>query len=299
MGASAIGDNAGVDKLLGEVGGAGHVAAHALLGCAAAAAGDKDCASGAIGGVSSAFVTSLIPDPTTTDANGNTVSRPWTNVEKAFVTAGSVMASGIIAGASGKDALTAVTAAQNETLNNRLLHAKEISAIKQLAKGDASEEARLTAAACAMVLCYAEFPVDGDAYRQLKQLAIIGASDNLAGERQVLLQQAGMFGYSTSGLLSDANIDQAKQLNNTYQLGTRALGLGQAALGSLGVAGSVVTAPASCATGVGCVANAMAGTYSADAAYAGARQLVSGNSENTFLNQGRKVWGCHRRRRRS
>ena len=196
------------------------------------------------------------------------------------------MASGIIAGASGKDALTAVTAAQNETLNNRLLHAKEISAIKQLAKGDASEEARLTAAACAMVLCYAEFPVDSDAYRQLKQLAIIGASDNLAGERQVISQQTGLFDYSTSGLLSDANIDEAKRLNNTYQLGTRALGAGQAVLGALGVAGSVATAPVSCVTGVGCVANAIAGTVSADAAYAGARQLVSGNSENTFLNQG-------------
>jgi filamentous hemagglutinin len=52
-----------------------------------------------------------------------------------------------------------------------------------------------------------------------------------------------------------------------------------------GVAGAVATAPASCATGIGCVANATVATLSADAAYAGAKQTVSGQPESTFFNQ--------------
>jgi filamentous hemagglutinin len=42
-----------------------------------------------------------------------------------------------------------------------------------------------------------------------------------------------MFGYSMTGLFSDANIDTAKQLNNTYQIGTRTIGAGQTVLGGL------------------------------------------------------------------
>ena len=170
--------------------------------------------------------------------------------------------------------------------NNRQLHPEEKLRIKQLAGKDAVKEARLTAAACAIAKCYAEYPVDSATYQQLKQLADIGASDALAGERQQLSNQPGMFGYSTTGLFSDANVDAAKRLNNTYQIDTRVIGAGQMVLGSLGIAGSVATAPVSCATGVGCVANAVVGTVSADTAYAGAKQVVSGAPENTYLNQG-------------
>jgi len=128
--------------------------------------------------------------------------------------------------------------------------------------------------------------VDSAAYQQLYQLAQIGASDSFAPERLVLSSQPNLFGYSTSGLFSDANSDALKQWNNTYQVSTRALGGGQAVLGGLGVAGSVLTAPASCATGMGCFANAAVGVMSVDAMYAGSKQLVSGNPESTFLNQG-------------
>jgi filamentous hemagglutinin len=100
-----------------------------------------------------------------------------------------------------------------------------------------------------------------------------------------------MFGYSMTGLFSDANIDTAKQLNNTYQIGTRTIGAGQTVLGGLGVAASMTTAPVSCATGIGCVANAVVGTVSLDATYAGAKQVVSGNPESTFLNQGLQSLG--------
>ncbi len=55
-------------------------------------------------------------------------------------------------------------------------------------------------------------------------------------------------------------------------------------LGAAGVASSVATAPLSCPTGIGCVANATVGALSADAAWAGAKQFVSGQPENTSLN---------------
>jgi hypothetical protein len=175
--------------------------------------------------------------------------------------------------------------------NNRQLHPDETARIKRLAGGDAKKEARLTAAACAIVRCYAEFPVDSAAYTQLKNLAAIGASADLASERQQLATQSGLFSYSTDSIFSDAGIDAAKQLNNTYQVSTRALGAGQMVIGGLGVAGSIVTAPASCATGVGCIANATVGTISLDASYAGAKQLVSGSPEDTFVNTGLQTLG--------
>lgn len=186
---------------------------------------------------------------------------------------------------------TTICAPDVPDTNNRQLHPNEKARIKQLAGNDAQKEARLTAAACAMVHCYAEYPAGSAAYQQLLQLAALGASDALAGERQQLSNQSSMFGYSTTGAFSDANIDALKQLNNTYQIGTRAVGAGQAVLGGLGVAGSVATAPVSCATGIGCVANAVVGTVSLDATYAGAKQVVSGNPESTFLNQGLQSLG--------
>ena len=134
-----------------------------------------------------------------------------------------------------------------------------------------------------MVKCYAEYPEGSSTYNALKALADAGSSDAMSAERQQLQAQQGLYNYSNQGLLSDQNVDAAKQFNNTYQVTTRAMGAGQAVLGGLGVAGSVVTAPASCATGVGCVANAVVGTLSADQALTGAKQAVSGQPENTSL----------------
>jgi filamentous hemagglutinin len=187
------------------------------------------------------------------------------------------------AAASGGSTAGGATAF-NADMNNRQLHPSEKQRIKDLAKGDAQKEARLTAAACALVSCYAEYPQGSATYNALKAMADAGSSDGMSAERQQLQAQQGLFGYSTQGVLSDKNIDAAKQLNNTYQITTRALGAGQAVLGGLGVAGSVATAPVSCATGVGCLANATVGTLSADAALSGAKQLVSGQPENTALN---------------
>ncbi|WP_291915360.1 hemagglutinin repeat-containing protein, partial [Limnohabitans sp.] len=173
----------------------------------------------------------------------------------------------------------------NTDTSNRQLHPEEKQRIKELAKGDPQKEARLTAAACALVKCYAEYPEGSAAYNALKIMADAGSSDAMAAERQELQAQKGLFEYSTQGVFSDKNIDATKQFNNTYQITTRSLGAGQALLGGAGVAGSLATAPVSCATGIGCVANAAVATISADAAITGFKQAVSGQPENTYLNQ--------------
>ncbi|HVK54181.1 MAG TPA: DUF637 domain-containing protein, partial [Burkholderiales bacterium] len=128
--ANWIGDNAGAGQLLGEAGGAGHVGAHALLGCAAAAAQGNDCASGAVGGAASAYLTSLVDDPV--DANGD--RRGWTDGEKALIVGGSMFAAGLTAHALGKDSVAAAQAARNETENNRLLHVSEHKLLRDKAR---------------------------------------------------------------------------------------------------------------------------------------------------------------------
>ena len=187
--------------------------------------------------------------------------------------------------ATGGDMTKAAELANNATAYNRQLHEDEKQRIRELAQGDAEKEARLTAAACALVKCYAEYPESSVAYSSLKAMADLGGSDAMAVERQQLQTQQGLFNYSTQGLLSDKNVDAAKQYNNTYQVTTRAAGAGQAVLGGVGAVGTVVTAPASCATGVGCLATAAVGTMSVDAALAGTKQAFSGNPENTYLNE--------------
>jgi filamentous hemagglutinin len=90
-----------------------------------------------------------------------------------------------------------------------------------------------------------------------------------------------MFQYGAANAL----LDGGKRIDNTYNVSTRVAGGAQAVLGAVGLAGSVTTAPASCATGVGCVANVVVGTLSADALATGARQVLSGQPETTGANQ--------------
>ncbi|TKC87642.1 hypothetical protein FAZ69_15180 [Trinickia terrae] len=78
--------------------------------------------------MSSAF-TSLIPD--STDSNGNPTS--WSPEQVAALTATSMMLGGTAAGLLGQNAEAGATAAENETLNNRMLHPQEQPLAQQLA----------------------------------------------------------------------------------------------------------------------------------------------------------------------
>lgn len=266
-------DQAGMDAW--REGGAKRVALHTLVGgltagaAGAVGAGSASAAAPKIEELQTSLRTAL-KEAGVGDSAANLISS----------LAGGATAAGIGGVSSGGSAAGAVTAF-NADMNNRQLHPSEKQRITELAKGDARKEARLTAAACALVKCYAEYPEGSDAYNALKAMADVGSNDAMASERQQLQAQQSLFGYSKT----DQFLDSAKQVNNTYQVSTRALGAGQAALGAAGVAASVVTAPASCSTGIGCVANAVVATTSLDAVYTGSKQAISGQSEDSLLNQ--------------
>ncbi|WP_241991266.1 filamentous hemagglutinin N-terminal domain-containing protein [Paraburkholderia sp. RAU2J] len=107
-GAFAIGNEFGDQSGFWTTSNPLYAAEHAALGCAASAAEGTGCASGAIGGAVSAGLNPII------DANGN--------IPPVALTAIETLVSGGIAGALGFNVQGAVTAAQNETLNNWLNH---------------------------------------------------------------------------------------------------------------------------------------------------------------------------------
>jgi filamentous hemagglutinin len=257
--------------------------AHAVVQCAAARVQNKDCGSAALGAAVAETISPLLDT-----LDDRTKAAGYQQTLGSSIAGMSAL---LVASLTGQDPLTALNAAQMVDVYNRQLHPDEKQRIKELAKGDSEKEARLTAAACALVKCYAEYATGSATYNTLKAMADAGSSDAMAGERQQLQATQVLFNYSTQGLLSDMNIDAAKQINNTYQVTNRGVGAGQAMLGGLGVAGSVATAPVSCATGVGCVANAVVATLSADAALTGAKQLVSGQPENTSVNNALQAFG--------
>ncbi|HNC79423.1 MAG TPA: hemagglutinin repeat-containing protein, partial [Rhodocyclaceae bacterium] len=270
-----------------EEGGAYRIGLHATVG------GLTGGVQGALGGGAAASAAPILNIMQDTLSEGLKYFGANTNTAKSaaqFIT--SIAATGIGGIASG-GSITGAATAFNSDSNNRQLSPTEKQRIKEIAKNDPRMEARLTAAACAMVHCYSEYPEGSQAYKALQAMAVAGASDALAAERQILLleRQQDLFGYTTSGLLNDQYIDSARRINSTYQITTRALGAGQTILGVWGVTGAFVAAPVSCATGIGCLANGVVATFSADAAYAGAKQMTYGQSESTFLYQALRGFG--------
>ncbi|WP_231337633.1 two-partner secretion domain-containing protein [Paraburkholderia sprentiae] len=108
VGANAIG-TAGADpsSILAQ-GSVGYDLAHAALGCASSAALGTGCAGGAVGGAVSAGLNPII------NSSGN--------LSPAALAAVETLVSGSVAGALGLNVQGAVTAAQNETLNNFCEH---------------------------------------------------------------------------------------------------------------------------------------------------------------------------------
>ncbi|CAM2191698.1 filamentous hemagglutinin [Paraburkholderia kururiensis] len=112
-GAYAIGNaNLAGDSGTGLPGELGYVAAHAALGCAASAAEGTGCAGGALGGaVSAAFSADVVRgiDPT---------GVPLDSGQRAALAAFATVAGGGVAALAGININGAMTAAQNEALNN-------------------------------------------------------------------------------------------------------------------------------------------------------------------------------------
>jgi len=121
IGANGIGANSPAYSIQNVLG-------HALLGCAAAALRDSECAGGAIGGAASALVAPLIRDglyagsesvKTIVNGNETTTITSYNNRDyNAAITALSLMTGGSLAALLGRDAVSAANAAQNEATNN-------------------------------------------------------------------------------------------------------------------------------------------------------------------------------------
>ncbi len=106
----------------------GYILAHAAVGCAASAALGTGCAGGAIGAAVSSAFTSQISNPT--DSDGNAL--PFTSGESAALTVASMLLGGAAAGVAGANAQAGATAAENEVMNNRILHVEEPALAQQI-----------------------------------------------------------------------------------------------------------------------------------------------------------------------
>lgn len=180
----------------------------------------------------------------------------------------------------------------NVEANNRQLHTEEKQRIHELANGSPAQEARLSAAACALAHCSAEYAVGSKEYNYYVQVEALGSSPDLAGERLKLSQQPGMFGYTMTGVFSDANFDAGKRINNTYQITTRTLGTLQAVGGAAtAVAGAGITAGGAITcpeTGLGCLVAAGGAAltgWGVDQSKAGVSTSINGQVQPTIGGQ--------------
>ncbi|MHB0984503.1 MAG: DUF637 domain-containing protein [Sulfuricella sp.] len=107
-----------------------NVAGHALVGAAAASLRGQDALAGAIGGAVGSMVSPALIDATTGDDMMSRLGDP-SRLQSATVTALSMLAGGAAASALGHDPVAAAQAAQNEALNNALLHKTQLDKLRQ------------------------------------------------------------------------------------------------------------------------------------------------------------------------
>ncbi|MCL4472302.1 MAG: VENN motif pre-toxin domain-containing protein, partial [Gammaproteobacteria bacterium] len=102
----------------------------ALVGAAAASLRGQDALAGAIGGAVGSMVSPALIDATTGDDMMSRLGDP-SRLQSATVTALSMLAGGAAASALGHDPVAAAQAAQNEALNNALLHKTQLDKLRQ------------------------------------------------------------------------------------------------------------------------------------------------------------------------
>jgi filamentous hemagglutinin len=103
----------------------GNAIAHAILGCAAAAAGRQDCASGAIGAATSSLTAPYI------DRLFDSTSS--LTVQHALTAGTTTLVSGLVTTALGGNGVTGANAGANEVRNNYLTQAQKIELPRQMA----------------------------------------------------------------------------------------------------------------------------------------------------------------------
>jgi filamentous hemagglutinin len=296
--ADYMADHASTDqdqKSWGE-GGTYRVLLHGLVGAATAELGGGNATQGALGAAASEAASGAMAnyladhhiDPNS--AEGRTLME---------------LASAAVGGAVGGGA-GATTALDGEKYN-RQLHETEKARIKALAGGDKQKEADLSAAACALVHCSAEYAKDSPEYAYYSQLEALGGQPEYADERALLQQQSitrtvviqsgmsvpvteNLFGYD----YGDKTLDYLSYVNNSYGHPFTRAGGGLQAVGGLGAAATgaaaVATGAAGCpeTLGGGC-ALAAGGTllagWGVDQTQAGWRTAWNGVPTQTFGGQ--------------
>ncbi|HEU4459697.1 MAG TPA: hemagglutinin repeat-containing protein [Methylibium sp.] len=260
-------------------GGAARVAAHVVVGALGGATSGYGAVQGAAGaGVSAAAAPQL--DQLQADAYRQLREAGLSEAAARTISAAAGLTAATTLGAATGGAAGAMTAL-NQDANNRQLHRVETERIQQLARGDAEREARLTAAACALVRCADGVPTNDPAYAYLRGLQEAGAG--YMAEQTLLRQQTGQIGRAQQTLfgydpLTDSSLDWLSQ----NRVGTRAAGAVQA----VGGAALIAAGSAGCTGGVGCTVGAVGVAMGVDHLSAGARTAVSGRAT---LTQGEQV----------
>ncbi|AWI51300.1 hypothetical protein DDU33_07295 [Actinobacillus porcitonsillarum] len=280
MGAKAVGDLAKMMKW--EEGSPQKIALHGLIGYLSAKVGGGNTAASALSAMGSEYINTEI-------ANYLQQNTALTADQRNAIQQASAAGLGALIGASlGGDSNTVNQSAQMAWRTekfNRQLHPDEKQRIKDLANGDKEKEARLTAAACALVHCSAQIPSDDPEYAKAKALEDLGNSAEFASERALLSKQFGTIGDDAfaAGTLKPMfnynNVYRAKDYDDAnLQVLTRVGGAAQ----SVGGAAATVFGVGICETGMGCVGGVPIAAYGVDNAVAGARTIYSGKYHSTI-----------------
>ena len=153
---------------------------HAVLGCAVAAAGKQDCASGALGGASSALIARAIdgtlPSAEIKNSEGKVLAEGMAKgTRDAIIAAGSMTGASLLTGALGGERLTAGNAAANEVTNNYLKH---------------SEAKALSDAKDRRQQCGADSTCRADADKEIQRLTTLDKTRNAELEQACKTQAA-------------------------------------------------------------------------------------------------------------
>jgi filamentous hemagglutinin len=281
------------DKAAWSDGGANKVILHGLVGVATAALSGGDVLGGAAGAAASEATSKAMQDYLAKQGVD-----PYSALGKSLMSLASTAIGGAVGGGAG-----ATTALQGEQYN-RQLHQTEQDRIKQLAGGDPQKEADLSAAACALVHCSAEYAKDSPEYAYYSQVEALGNQPQYADDRALLSQQAytrmgvnadGKAMPVTEGLFDydyvDTALDKVSLFNNSYGHPlTRAGGVLQAVGGAGAVATGgtlAVSGAAACpeSLGAGCavaVGGTALGGWGLDQMWAGARTTWNGQPATTL-----------------
>ncbi|MFA9499543.1 hemagglutinin repeat-containing protein [Mannheimia sp. E30BD] len=301
IGAQRVGDFA---QYMGwEDGSPQKVALHGLVGYLAAKVGGDNTAASTLSAMGSEYINTEI-------ANYLQENTALTADERNAIQQASAAGLGALIGASlGGDSNEVTQSAQMALRTekfNRQLHPDEKQRIKDLANGDKEKEARLTAAACALVHCSAQIPSDdpeyAEVYAQAKALEDLGNQAEFASERELLSRQLadydisdGVSGYRKKLFQYDKyvnrGIDSLNQTDTKYGVTTRVVGAVQTAGGATIATGSTLGTIGACTgtVGAGCIVavpiGAIGAAYGSDLAASGIKAVYTGKYHSPIGSQ--------------